>query len=273
MQVKVIEDSYNPVAGRRLTTFELVIPRYILPQLLTHRQFSRNAQSSRAMPIKRMVDQVKTNPVTPIHWGKYQPGMQAYEELSGIRLKLAKLIWRKAGEAACLCVSALDRLGLAKQIANRILEPWAHVRVVLSATEWDNFFKLRCAPDAQHEIQQLANLIKESLRTSRPVKRYLPTDIHAPYVSTEEIVKEGLTRWEIMHISAARCARVSYDRMGKGKDIKADISLGQRLLEDGHLSPWEHVAVPAEFLDKKETANYTGWVQARHLTEQERAMA
>ena len=48
---EVLIDSVNP-AGQRLTTFVLRFPRFVLSEFNTHRMFSRNASSSRAIPTR-----------------------------------------------------------------------------------------------------------------------------------------------------------------------------------------------------------------------------
>ena len=153
---KIIADSISVITGIRLTTMELSYHRYIHSEFMTHRMFSRNASSSRAIPIKKLLEQVKNDPMMPIHWGSNKPGMQAGEELKGEDLHVAQREWINAANNAVDTASHLQELGLHKQIANRLLEPFLAIKVVVTATEWENFFKLRIHKDAQPEIQELA---------------------------------------------------------------------------------------------------------------------
>lgn len=249
----------------RLTTLKLRMPRYILPQFLTHRQFSRNAQSSRAMPIPTMVKQVRSGMVVPVRWGKYQKGMQCHDSLTGWRKVAAKALWKGAGHLACLLASTFYKLQLGKEIANRVLEPWAYVTVLVSATEWDNFFDLRLHNDAQPDIQQLAYCMQQAIEHSNP-QVLGNREWHLPFITQREQDGE-FTYSELCAISAARCARVSYDNLdGNKADPVKDMRLGFWLRDAGHLSPWEHVATPCLF---DSPGNYQGWMQARHLKDEE----
>ena len=152
--VKIIEDSLTN--GSRLTTYQLRYWRAIHAELMTHRVFSRNASSSRAIPVMKMLRQVWDDPAGPVHWGANQAGMQAHAELDGLRRKLSQAIWKWSGRAMCVAAWSMTKIGLHKQVANRLLEPWQYINVVLTATEFDNWFDLRDHPDAQPEIQELA---------------------------------------------------------------------------------------------------------------------
>ena len=158
-EVKVIEDSINPYNKVRLTTLQLRYWRAIHGEFMTHRVFSRNASSSRAIPIKKFISQVWNDPAMPVHWGKNQAGMKARSELTPLQIKLCKFIWISASKVACIFAYLLSLVGLHKQIGNRILEPWQYISVIVTATEWDNWFELRNHPDAQPDIQELAKLI------------------------------------------------------------------------------------------------------------------
>ena len=258
---KIITDSaaHNPT-GQRITTMELRYPRMVHSEFMTHRLFSRNASSSRATPVKRMIDDVIDDPVNPSYWGANKPGMQASEELSKEAIQAAQLEWNAARMAAIYRASNLVRIGSHKQIANRILEPFAHINVVVTATEWDNFFALRRHPDAQAEIHELADRMYEALEASTPdVLKY--GEWHTPYAG-----RNGDKR-----VSAARCARVSYlTHDGKEPTEEADLALFDRLAGSVpiHASPLEHQAKPVFSLDEQnDTRNFTGWVSFRSLWE------
>ena len=99
IQAKIIEDSISST-GKRITTFQLLYPRFIHAELMTHRVFSRNASSSRAIPVTKMLAMVREDPAMPIHWGRNQPGMQAKEELLLGDRYLAEVLWREAAQKA-----------------------------------------------------------------------------------------------------------------------------------------------------------------------------
>lgn len=257
IDVKIVADSksYDDI---RLITYELTYPRYIHSEFMTHRVFSRNASSSRAIPIKKVIEEVTTNPVIPVEWGKNQKGMQAREQLSIEDSPKATKIWLDAASAAASFATALETLGVHKQITNRILEPFINIKVICTATEYQNFFKLRAHPDAQPEIRMLAEKMLEVYKLSQPVK--LKSDqYHIPYVSAEEINNYKIET--LIKCSIARCARVSYkNHDGTNPIIDKDIELYEKLLESRHLSPFEHVAKP----DSLEWhANLYGWKSIR----------
>jgi len=258
-EVKIIADSISG-AGTRLTTFQLKYPRFIHGELMTHRDFSRNASSSRAIPVQKMIAQVWHNPAMPVHWGANQPGMKARQELEGRKARAAKSLWRTAAKVACVVAWGMTKVGLHKQVANRILEPWQHMHTIVSATEFENFFTLRCHPDAQPEFQELARMMRMSYLVSVP----RPTSgWHLPYVTDAEL--EELQLEKLIAISVARCARVSYlTHDKKAPDVEKDIALHDALVSSVpiHASPAEHQAWPSGDPDTK-FANFREWIQYR----------
>ena len=270
---KIIEDSISE-EGARLTTMQLCYPRFIHAEFMTHRVFSRNASSSRAIPVAKMIEQVRTNPAMPIHWGMNQSGMQAKAELTGIALDHAKAEWLQAAVNAADTAQHMETLGLHKQVANRILEPFQHIHVIVTATAWDNFFELRYHADAQPEIHELALQIKVAINASVPTL-LKAGEWHLPYVTDidrSNVRAMNLDSSVLRKISAARCARVSYlTHDGQEPDIDKDLALYDRLItmRPAHASPVEHAATPDP--DKKSSelwGNFNGWVQFRKLVEQ-----
>jgi len=261
IEAKVIADSISE-EGKRLTTLQLKFPRFILPEFNTHRVFSRNASSSRAIPVKKMLEMVRTDPAMPIHWGLNQPGMQANEELTGDSRTRAFELWHQAASNAARVAEQMTEIGLHKQVANRILEPFQHISVVLTATEFDNWFELRAHKDAQPEIQMLAVRMSAAMGESTPkVLKY--GQWHLPYVTDADrtqvvaFLKQGrVTRDEpkedeindlLRKISAARCCRVSYLKHdGDTASVEEDLALCDRLAgaRPIHASPFEHQATP-----------------------------
>lgn len=251
IKATIIADSI--ANGIRLTTLELEYPRFIHSQMMTHRMFSRNASSSRAIPVEKIISQVEKNPAIPISWGKNKPGMQAGEELSNVEQQYARLDWISALEEAAYRAESLAETGVHKQIVNRLLEPFSHIKVIVTATEWDNFFKLRLHEDSQPEIQELARVMLSALKASKPQELNLG-EWHLPYVSWEEIETwwfsgENPTNLGLFEVavkcSVARCARVSYNNHDNSTpDIEKDIKLADKLLAAGHMSCFEHQATP-----------------------------
>lgn len=251
---KVILDSTTH--RTRLTTLELKYPKYIHAEFMTHRVFSRNGSSSRAIPIEKLIAQAIEDPVEPIFMYN-QKGMAASEPLAGDDLINAKLDWDLARNNAIESARDLSALGVHKQLANRLLEPFTNITILVSATEWENFFKLRIHPDAQQEIQMLATCINEAMYNSKPTR----LDVgqwHLPYILESE---EGFNLPLLKKLSVARCARVSYLNHGASNTRHEDSLLHDRLFEAGHYSPFEHQATPWVGAE----GNFRNWSQYRHL--------
>ncbi|WKZ86273.1 FAD-dependent thymidylate synthase [Ralstonia pickettii] len=272
IHAKVIEDSIA-AHGKRLTTLQLEYPRFIHAEFMTHRVFSRNASSSRAIPVAKMIEQVRTKPAMPIHWGKNQPGMQAKEQVSNETATTAAANWVRAAVDAANRAEVLMDLGIHKQVVNRILEPFQHIHVVVTATEWENFFELRDHPDAQPEIQALAGTMRIAMDCSEPnrVKRDRgdARNWHLPYVSNEERYVHRDSPELLAKLSTARCARVSYlTHDGANPSIEKDLELFDRLVgaRPLHASPTEHQAYPLP-LAGQSSKNFKGWRQHRELIE------
>lgn len=263
IEAVMVEDSY--FKDSRICTMQLRYHRYIHSELLTHRMFSRNASSSRAIPVSKMLSQVWNDPAMPTHWGANQAGMQAKRELSGIKLRIAKFAWKMAAKMACGAAWIATKVGLHKQVANRILEPWQFIHVIVTATEWDNFFLLRDHPDAQPEIKELARLMKKAMNNSVPTYK-APGEWHLPYIRYEE--QKFYSLEDCIKMSVARCARVSYlTHDGKNPSPDKDLALHDKLVvsEPLHASPAEHQASPGH--SQVFYKNFRGWQQYRSFLE------
>lgn len=142
---KIIKHSKCP-RGHELITYELVFPRFLLAELNTHRMFSKNSASSRAIPFKKMVEMVKTNPFIPIAWQKEHKGMQGSEYLTEIEAEVAERNWIVARDKAVMMATHMNTGGVTKQLCNRLLEPFMWHKVVLTTglEGLKNFFSLRC---------------------------------------------------------------------------------------------------------------------------------
>jgi len=280
---KILADSVAP-HGARLTTFEVTYPLIIHGEFMTHRDFSRNAASSRAIPVKRMIEMVENDPFIPERFPENQKGMQAqyYYNAGTPEYEIAKAEWLHARDNALDSVRvligahpAVDAgagaevgagpvyLNVHKQIANRLLIPWQWITVVVSSTRFSNFFALRCDPLAQPEIQLIAYMMRDLYEKSEP-KKLEPGEWHIPYLDPE--LEQSIP--DDLKISVARCARVSYfthptdDQPAKIPTIAEDFALHDRLISSGHWSPTEHVATPAAKADHR-SGNFLGWEQYR----------
>lgn len=258
IKAEILLDSKCKETGTRLTTAILTYPRFIHSEVMTHRVLSRNAASSRAIPVKKVIEEVRTNPAMPVFWGKNQSGMQAAEELTGEDLEAVKQEWILAAEDAIKHAEVMMKRGLHKQIANRILEPWFHMRTIVSATELENFFALRQHKDAQPEFKVLADTFKQAILNSSPQIKY-KGEWHLPFIKTEEwdMSIDTLTK-----ISTARCCRISYLNLdGSNSDPQKDIALHDSLVSSGHMSPLEHAARTTG--NPKFYGNFYSWKQYR----------
>ena len=263
IECQVIADSV--MGGTRITSVQVKYPRFILPQLNTHRVFSRSTASSRAVPTAKLIAMVRENPVMPVHWGANQAGMVAENEMDERNIEAARQLWLDAAKEAADRAEAMAGMGVHKQVVNRILEPFMWVETIITATEWDNFFKLRIADDAQPEIQALAKAIKKAMDESVPVTR----GFHLPYLREDELNNTLWTYTQKAKISAARCARVSYLNHNKQKSsADEDFELADRLIEAGHMSPFDHQAVFNNVeMHRNENRNFQDWRPYRVILE------
>ena len=268
---RILLDSISP-AGVRLTTMEVRYPRFIHSECMTHRNFSRNSASSRALPIRKMIDAVRAEPAMPLWWGRNQSGMQAREEIDEQARVLAETEWRRALDDALVHAERLasSEINLHKQLVNRILEPFAWITVIITATEWSNFFTQRTHEDAQPELKHIATMMLGAYRASTPRVLALG-EWHTPLILPDE--EAALPLETRLQISVARAARVSYLSHDGTRDHAKDVELYERLVgggANGHWSPFEHVATPlttrAEW-----SGNFRGWEQYRKRFAQEHA--
>jgi thymidylate synthase ThyX len=267
VQARVVCDSLSPFTQIRLTTVEVTLHHFVAKELLTHRAFSRNAASSRALPYKKFRRLVTEDPAKPLYWGKHQPGMGASEELDQATAdECWRAILEHRGRALALH-QLLEAKGLAKEIANRYLEPFFYLEYIMTGTEWDNFFWQRCHPAAQPEMRAAGDAIRAAMTASTPRERFS----HLPYVTDSEAKSEVYTHQQLVMMSTARCARVSYLNHNGEYSPSDDFDLYRRLLnqqEEGeppHISPFEHPAIAA--YDDHMYANFRGWQQHRSKME------
>lgn len=296
INVKIIADSV--CNGDRVTTLLATYHRYIHSELMTHRDFSRNAASSRAIPVSKILRRVWSDPAIPIHWGKNQKGMQAEGELTGFRRWLCRHGWTIGGKIMCILVWCLMKLGLHKQVANRLLEPWQWMTTLITSTEWENFYELRCHKDAQPEFQDLAKKIRAAREENKP-EELREGQWHLPFVEVArdanamafnqvwQLVPSGQQRdlyfwargtdnyaplWleEALIASTACCARTSYLTMeSKAPTMSENRTLHARLVGSypRHSSPTEHACRAVG--DGAKYFNLRGWKSYRWQMERE----
>lgn len=285
ISAQVICDSISH-QGKRLTTFKLRYPKFIHGEFMTHRLISRNASSSRAIPVKKLIAEVEDNATRagPVWWGAEQKGMQSGGELSGEALEIVQSEWENAALNAASSAGFMARMGVHKSIVNRILEPFSHINVVASATEWDNFFGLRLDRAAQPEMRTLAEHMWQAREESEPLL-LREGEWHLPFINKDHELyrKSGPPRdgegdtSTMIKVSVARCARVSYESFETGRlsTVEEDLALYDKLVgaQPMHASPAEHQATPDTkacgdgccWSNEHEWGNFVGWRQYRKM--------
>lgn len=265
--------------GQLIVTFELEYQRFIHGELMTHRLFSRNAASSRAIPVATIIEQVRTDYAAPIHWGMNQAGMQAKQQLVAPQLNEVQGMWEDAAMEAAYIAEKMAGCGAHKQIANRILEPFQWMKTVVTATCFENWFWLRDHEDAQPEIRALAVAMLEQLDNTNPAD-LTPDDWHMPYFGEGYWLLDcGIPLADALAISSSCCAQVSFRKLDD--TLEKARMIYNRLVESEpvHASPFEHQAKPmkrgADFRNKGIThkdragkfwsGNFVGWIQHRQL--------
>lgn len=265
IRTKIILDSISP-EGQRLTTMETTFHRFVLAEYNTHRVFSRNSASSRAIPVEKQLERMLADPAYPLSWPCEQAGMSGGAQLTGNCLTDAEVLWNDVFDSVFDHVQDYIQnhpdksTRLHKSVINRLLEPFMWHTVITTSTNWSNFFALRCHPDAQPEIRIPAEMMLNAYNTSTPtLVNY--GEWHTPYIKDDENIPPDVK----LEVSAARCARVSYLTHDGVRDIYKDLDLYYKLTSEDpkHDSPLEHPATPA-FPDDVVKGNLSGWHQLRH---------
>jgi hypothetical protein len=298
---KVIADSVS-TQGHRLTTVEATYPRFVHSELMTHRRFSRNAASSRAIPVAKSITRAQDTPAYPVHWGAEKPEMQPGDALEGEDLRKAKGIWGLARGDGARHAQRLTEIGLHKSLVNRIIEPWSWITTIITATEWVNFFAQRATSHtelAQPELARIADMIEAVIKGSKPTTM-VEGDWHLPYIDAQDwatakrLTKKPTDATDMLRkVSVARCARVSLLNHDGTRELPADVGLYDKLVSATpmHASPLEHVATPDQtnvhlvaVWDRRVKpakkvgehpepllGNLLGWAQLRHMVEETRS--
>lgn len=308
-QGQMILDSVSD-QGIRLPTIHLRYPRMVHSELMTHRVLTRNGRSSRAVPVITMMEEARF-PYIP-HFMKNEPGMSATQEFTPEEFAQVEAIWRELAEFTRLKVMELQQLQLHKQWANRPLEWFGYIDVLVSSTYIENFKVLRMDATAQPEMRNIAQVIIDLLEQSVPTE-LKPGEWHMPYIDLEKDAplvldflqtEEGWSlpgnhpttqariRDTFKKLSTARCARLSYAPFDGNGDVASEISRHDRLVVSRpvHASPAEHVATPdsvvqtevavidGEWTDlkswehPKQHGNFCGWRQYRKMLPNEAVM-
>lgn len=278
MYVRVILKSVCDQGQEPLTTLHLRYPRFIHAEIMTHRVFSRNARSSRAVPVKTMIEEVLSDPVIPWHWTKNQPGMQGEpghdsqvyvaEAWTGGLYLPPEDAWRVACHNAVDLAQAFADAGYHKQVSNRLLEPFMWIDVLVTADKWDNFFELRDHPDAEPHFQELAQMIRKAIDEAE-AQELIAGEWHLPYITEED--RQALELEDLKKVSVARCARISYTPFDGNASYEREFERFKKLLGPPvHASAFEHVAQAdwidqpyAEWANPEAHRNFTGWNQYR----------
>ena len=293
---RVIADSLNR-SGNRLTSLVITIPRIVLAEFNTHRAISRNSASSRAIPFKKMLDQVYNNPFIPTRFQQEHTGMQGTKYYVGETEGAIQSEWLAARDSAMLQAKALNELGVTKQLCNRLLEPFLYHTIIATATEWENFIALRAHDMAEIHIQDAAYKVLDALNNSTP-KMLEPSEWHIPFgdnIDDDKLLSKEKYGWQKqinfddenshwsieggeeayykelgarrIKVAVARCARVSYMNFEGKDDYMSDIKLHDILKASGHMSPFEHVAQALAY--DKQSGNFIGFEQYRKTIEGE----
>lgn len=279
ISASIIADSKNEF-GQRLTTFVLTFPRIILAEFNTHRMLSKNSASSRAIPFKKMLEKVKNEPFIPIRFQKDHSGMQGNEYFDDIANSECIGLWLDGRDYAVKSATNLSDYGITKQLANRLLEPFLYHTVIVTGSEWENFFALRFHPMAEIHIADLAEKMLIAYNESNP-KNLKGGEWHIPFgdkfdlprlhgmvdgkrdnIQSETGVrpdKKSFTEIIKIQIATARCARVSYDNFDGQDDYSNDVKLYEKLSTSGHWSPFEHCAKAMTEEDYNSYGKFEGW--------------
>jgi hypothetical protein len=289
---EVLASSQNSL-GQKIITYRLTYPRIIHAEMLTHRVFSRNGASSRAIPLEKLIESVQNNPFVPSFFQKKHKGMQGKDILTGYDDSNARILWLEAAESAIHHARKLDSIGVTKQLTNRLLEPFQYYTTILTGTEFDNFFDLR-TPKYEYDgkvFRSEEELLAEypALAKNRKYDTLYNLITSAAEIHIQEIAEkaytayqnanfevlnegelhcpfkqEGLDKETLLKFSTAYAARVSFTVVGDGKQftVEDNIALHDRLLAEKHASPFEHTAFAR---GDRFYANFRGFESYRHF--------
>jgi thymidylate synthase ThyX len=216
------------------------------------------------------VEQVQNDPFIP-QWTEHRRGMSGADVLSEVEKEGLTQVWLRGRNAAVDVAQNLSTLGAAKQEVNRVLEPYMKGSCVVTATgdAWKSFFELRTAEGVQPDFRTIAQTMQLLYESNQPQLLH-PGDWHIPWVDRH--VGVDLDLKSQLKISAARSARTSYMNHDGDFSIEKDFKLHDRLLEEKHMSPFEHQAVAVHNLNNCRTRNFKGWRHYRQHIEEGRTI-
>ena len=275
---EIVAHSVAENSGKEIVTVKVKYGLIVHSEFLRHRQLSRGVKSNRAIPCATIRKEVLSNPYIPLVFGKNKRGMQSSEPMcfEGV----GRALFKAARYPAVFFHYVLDKMGLHKQVCNRLLNPWQWVEETITATEWQNLYALRIHDAAQADVREVVECIKEVIDKNREfgvVQKLKPGEWHVPYVSTRRYKKDGeleyfdndwtkLSVEDALVCSAARCARSSYNKHdGTSTTLSTDAPLFETLLKDSpkHASPVEHQATPMQvpYNEHWHTDGSVGWIE------------
>jgi hypothetical protein len=256
--VHIKADSRNQATGDRMVTVLLTrFPYTLVQELATHRLLrqgglvevlgdtnpftemtSRSSASTRAIPVERVIQRILDDPFIP-QFTQHQKGMQGIEIEDAEFQYQNEVLWRQALEQNIQLARQLAAQGVHKQHVNDLLKPFLRIPILITATEWENFFHLRTDKPCRPEFRAWAIAIKQAIDQSKP-QVLQPGEWHIPF---GDQMPSGLTLAAQLQVATARCARLSYATHDGKRDVQEDVRLHQQLLQDGHMGPFEHCAM------------------------------
>jgi hypothetical protein len=272
---KIIADSVNSKNCRLTTILFNRFPYCLIQEPATHRlnvssaispfslDQSRNSASTRAIPLKKLIEQVKNDPFVPT-FQLNKRGMSGSEITDSDFLERQKLDWLCAMHLAIEQVEMYEERGVHKSKPSKLLIPWLRIPILISSTNWDGFFKLRCADDVDVDLLHQTRDARKMYTESKP-RLLEPGHWHIPFKATSDNPKHSSNH--ILKASAANVARLSYMTHENKTDFDANLRLAESLIENGHMSPFEHIACNEE--TNQRYRNFDGFSQLRMYVEKE----
>jgi pimeloyl-ACP methyl ester carboxylesterase len=242
----------------------VTFPRGKLAEFNTHRMLSRNSESARAMPPEMTIERVLADPYIP-EFGSRVKGMGVGDPLPDMDAFAAGNAWLDARDAAVGVARKLLSMNVAKEQVNEVLTPFMWHTVIVTATEWDNFFALRAHKDAAPSLRKAVVLMKQAIAESSP--RVLTFgQWHLPLVEQKESPTHSS---QFAGVSAGRCARSSYSTHHNPESAQDSFARWIKLAQSGHWSPGEHPAECVRGDMGLDLGNFRGWRQLRKFYPQE----
>lgn len=270
---EVIADSISDV-GHRITTLKVIYPHAVHKDLLRHRCMNRNVESFRAQHPEAIIANLKAGyGFKPDVFASRIAGMGQGEELA--EQETANRLWNAHVKHSTMIAEGFLELGIAKQQVNFLLQDLCPLTEIVTATDWSNFYALRCetkadgSPVARPEVYKTAVAIRDAIGGSSPVI-LRPGEMHLPMLTSKELdqLYKAIDPWQEqiypvgpegywVYVSAGRCARISFGDYRWWEEVpEKSYTRAERLIQAGHMSPFEQQAKP--FSENR-------WQLIRHL--------